>query len=456
MTSSSVPRGPKGSPLLGNALSLSRGGLAFLRMCAGEYGDLVSFRFFWKRILFVNHPDHIGQVLAANHRKVVKGMAHRTDRALMRDGLSLSEGDLWRRGRRMVQPAFHRERLEGYGKIIVGLAERMTEVWRDGETRDVGVAMRELTTAIVARALFGIDVRGDAAGLSMALALAMDCRDARARSPQLMLPGRCPTPANLRMRRARRRIDGIVQRIIDERGAAGDDRDDLLSLLLRARDEEGRGMTDQRVRDEVLTMFVAGTETVADLLAWVWYLLSQHPEVEARLVAELDAALGRRSPAVSDLSRLPYAGMIVSEALRLYPPASVLAREAIADFDLGAHRVARGTEIVVSPWVMHRDPRYFVDPDVFNPDRWADGLASRLPPYAYFPFGGGSRLCIGKSFALMEAILVLASVVPRYRLELLAGHPVVAEPIPTLHPKFGLPMVLHARLRAELDDGGRG
>lgn len=265
----------------------------------------------------------------------------------------------------------------------------------------------------------------------------------------MLLPVSLPTPTNLRMRRARRRIDDIVQRILEERRDAGDDRGDLLSMLLRAQDEDGRGVTARQVKDEVMAIFVGGHETVANLLAWAWYLLSQHPEVETRLLAELDTVLGGRLPTVSDLPRLPYTSTIVSEVLRLYPPASVLTREAIADVRIGAYTVARGTEIVVSPWVMHRDPRYFADPEVFKPDRWADGLASRLPRYAYFPFGGGPRLCIGKSFATMEAILVLAVVAQRFRLELLRGQRVVAEELPTLHPKFGLRMVVQPRQRGE-------
>ncbi|HVC35295.1 MAG TPA: cytochrome P450 [Chloroflexota bacterium] len=449
MTSSSLPRGPKGHPLLGNALSLSRGALEFLRACAGEYGDLVPLRFLGKRILLVNHPDDIAQVLATNHRKVVKGITRRSDHILLGDGISLSEGDVWRRERRLMQPAFHRERIAAYGEVMVASTERMIETWRDGETRDMCVDLSELTMAVVGQTLLDINLRGEAAELPAALASAMACRAARARSLHMLLPVSLPTPTNLRMRRARRRIDDIVQRILEERRDAGDDRGDLLSMLLRAQDEDGRGVTARQVKDEVMAIFVGGHETVANLLAWAWYLLSQHPEVETRLLAELDTVLGGRLPTVSDLPRLPYTSTIVSEVLRLYPPASVLTREAIADVRIGAYTVARGTEIVVSPWVMHRDPRYFADPEVFKPDRWADGLASRLPRYAYFPFGGGPRLCIGKSFATMEAILVLAVVAQRFRLELLRGQRVVAEELPTLHPKFGLRMVVQPRQRGE-------
>ena len=444
MTSSALPREPKGNPILGHALSLSGNALPFLLASAADYGDLIPLRFFGKRILFVNHPDHIAHVLATCHRQVVKGISRRSDHILLGDGISLSEGNVWRRERRLIQSAFYRERLAAYGADVVALTERTREGWCDGETRDLEVELTKLTMEIVGKTLFGIDA-GDNAELATAVSHAMACRAARVKSPQMLLPDRFPAPTTLRLRQARRRLDAIVQRRIDARRRAADDRDDLLALLLKARDEDGRALSDQQVRDEVVTIFVGGHETVADLLAWTWYLLSQHPEVEASLLAELDATLGGQLPTVADLSRLPYAGMVVSEVLRLYPPASVLTREVITDFAIDGYRVVPGTEIVMSPWVMHRDPRYFADPEAFRPERWADGLASRLPRYAYFPFGGGPRLCIGKAFATMEAMLVLATVVPRVHLALLPGQRVEAEEIPTLHPKDGLPMVLQSR-----------
>lgn len=449
MMSSSPPRGPKGSPILGHALSLSHDALEFLRSCAGAYGDLVPLRFLRKPILFVNHPDYIAHVLATNHQKVVKGIARRSDHALIGDGISLREGDSWLRERRIMQSSFQREDLAAHGADMVALTARMIGTWRDGEVRDTRVDMSNLAITIVGKTLFGIDVQDDATGLPEALTFAMECRDARVRSIEMLVPGNFPTLTNLRLRHARRKIDDIVDRFIQERRGSRDDRSDLLSKLLSTMDEDGQRMTNRQVRDEITTIFVGGNDTVADTLSWAWYLLSQHPAVEAKVVAELDATLGGRAPAPSDLPRLPYTSMVVSEVLRLYPPASVLIREATADFDIGTYRVAKGTQIVVSPWVMHRDVRYFAHPDAFNPDRWADGLARRIPRYTYFPFGGGPRLCIGRSFATMEVVLVLASVAQHFQLELLPGHPVIAEEIPTLHPKYGLQMVVHRRQRGQ-------
>jgi cytochrome P450 len=445
MTLSKVPRGPTGRPFIGQAWDLSRGALEFLRSCARDYGDLVPLQFFWKQIFFVNHPDYIGQVLATNHRKVDKCMARRLDHALLGDGIALSEGDEWRRERRMLQPSFHRERLAAYGELMVALAKRMTDRWQVGETRDICVDLSELSIAIVARTLFGITDASDEAELTRMLADALACRDARVRSLGLLLPERFPTPSSLRLRWARREIDRVVDRLIGERRNADDDRGDLLSTLLIAQHEDRGILTDQQVHNDVLTLLVAGSETVTDLLTWTWYVLSRHPEVETRLLAEIDGALGSRPPTVSDVGRLPYASAIVSEVLRLYPPAPALARAATEDVEIGGYRIERGTEIVVSQWVMQRDPRYFADPDAFDPDRWSDDLASRLPPYAYFPFGAGPRRCIGRSYATMEAVLVLVSVAQRFRLELVPGQRVVADEIPTLHPKFGLRMTVRQR-----------
>lgn len=443
-SSCDVRRGPRGFPLLGHAASLSFGRLEFLRACAARYGDLIPLRFFGKPILLVNHPDDVRQVLLINHQRVVKGMAHRTDRLLVRDGLSLSEGEDWRRDRRTMQPAFHRERLAEHGVVAVAWAERTLATWREGETRALDADLSQLALAIVVETFLGVDLR-DEPDLAQALSSALTLRDDRATSPEVFLPDVLPTPLNLRLRRARRRIDRLLNRILHARRRLPDDRDDLLSVLSRIQGEDGRPRTDGQVRDELVSVVVGGTETVANLLAWTFYLLSQHPDVDARLGSELDGVLDGRSPTVTDRPRLRYTESIVSEVLRLYPPAAVLEREAIADFDLSGYRVARGTDVLISPWVLHRDPRYFADPDRFDPDRWTGEAARQRPPYAYLPFGGGARRCIGMPFALLEATLILATVARRFRLELRPGHPVVAEPIPTLRPKYGLRMIVRGR-----------
>ncbi|HWP28608.1 MAG TPA: cytochrome P450, partial [Chloroflexota bacterium] len=346
----------------------------------------------------------------------------------------------------LIQPAFHRQQLAAYSEIMVACTEQLLATWRDGEVRDIHQEMMRLTLQIVARALFGADVADEAAVVDEALRVALERFGTRLSSLAFLLPDTLPTPDNWGFLRAARRLDAIVYRIIAARRASGADRGDLLSILLRARDEaDGGGMTDRQLHDEVMTLLLAGHETTAIALSWTWYLLSQHPAVEARLLAELQAVLGGRAPTAEDLPRLPYTEWVLWEALRLYPPAWALAREAVQDCEIGGYPVPAGTIVVMSQWLLHRDPRYFDAPERFLPERWADGLAKRLPRYAYFPFGGGPRLCIGAGFASLEAALVLATVLPRFRLTLVPGHPIALWPSVTLRPRYGIRMVLHRR-----------
>jgi cytochrome P450 len=428
--------------------------LGFLRDCALECGDLVPLRFFGKRILFVNHPDAIAQVLAAGPAQVTKGIVRRSDRLLLGEGITLREGAAWRSERRLIQPAFHRERQSAYGAAVVALAERLLACWRGGEVRDLAAEMGALTLTVIGQALLGLGAE-DATALAGAFGAVVDGRAAHARSPSMLLPPQWPTPANLRLRRARRLVDRVIQRAIDRRRGGAADGDDLLSLLLRARDAAGRPLPDGQVLDEVRTILVGGHETIANLLAWIWYLLAQHPEVEARLLAEV-ARAGGAALDPGDLPRLPYAEAVIAETLRLYPPAPVLTRVAIADLVIGGYPVTAGTELVVSPWVQQRDPRYFAEPERFLPARWAGDLASRLPRYAYFPFGGGPRVCLGKSFATLQASLVVATILPQFHCALVSDRPVVADPIPTLHPRGGLPMQLERRTPTVVDGRNGG
>lgn len=293
--------------LAGEGWDLSRDGLVFLQRCAREYGDLVPLRYFWKKLLFVNHPEYIEQVLVKHARKITKDVAQRADRALIGDGLFLNEGESWLGQRRLMQPAFHRERIAGYGAVMVDCAERLIAPWRDGEERDIYREMSRVTMAIVAETLFGFDVWDEADEVAAALDIALTSMGERVRSVQVLLPAALPTPVNLRLRDARRRIDRVVYRIIGERRATGEDRGDLLAMLLRAQFEDGSRLSDRQLRDEVMTFLVGGYETAADLLVWAWHLLAGHPEVEARLLAEIEDVLGGRTPEVGDLPRLRYA-----------------------------------------------------------------------------------------------------------------------------------------------------
>jgi len=392
----------------------------------------------------VNHPDLVEEVLVTRNRHFIKHFALRMTQTTLGNGLLTSEGEFWRRQRRLAQPAFHRDRIAGYAAVMVEYAERMLAGWADGQVRDVHDDMMRVTLEVVAKTLFDADISGDSADASAAMETLMRCFTARV-GRIIRLPERFPTPVNLRLRRAARRLDQILFRIIAERRAGGEDRGDLLSMLLHAQDEDDVRMTDHQLRDEAMTLFMAGHETTADTLTWAWYLLSQDPEVEARLHAELAEVLGGRAPGVADLPRLAYTEHVVTETLRLYPTVWLLGREAIEPCEVGGYRVPVGTTVYMSQWVVHRDPRFFDDPEVYHPDRWADGLAQRLPRYAYFPFGGGPRICIGNGFAMMESVLLLATIAQRFRLALAPGAMIKPLPTMTLRPDGGIKMVLAQR-----------
>jgi cytochrome P450 len=431
--------------LSGNLREFRSDMLAFYTQCARDYGDLVSFRLGLRRIYLLNRPEYIEDVLVTNNTNFIKTYIFRLLGPVLGNGLFLSEGDFWLRQRRLAQPAFHRDRIATYGGVMVASAEQMMEQWKDGETRDMHTEMTRLALRIVAKVLFDADVVNEAADVGAALEAVLETFNARFQS-LFPLPIRIPTPSNRRLTRAVRRLDEIIFPIIQRRRAGGEERADSLSLLLNARDQDdGRGMTDRQVRDEVMNLFLAGHETTANMLSWIWYLLALHPEVEHQLQDELRATLDGRPPTVADLPRLRYTEMVINEAIRLYPPAYVIGREAMQGCAVGGYELPRGATVLMSQWVVHRDPRYFEAPQSFRPERWADGLVRRLPRFAYFPFGGGPRVCIGNSFSLVEAALLLATVAQRFRFTLLPEPPVVPWASVTLRPKHGVWALLHRR-----------
>jgi cytochrome P450 len=436
-----IPPGPKGHFLRGHLPEMRRDLLGFYLRCAREYGDCTTLRFGLKRIFFVNHPALIEQVL--HSRNFTKHYALRMNRLLLGNGLLTSEGDFWLRQRRLIQPVFQRERLLSYAPDMTAFAQRQIDAWRDGDVRDFHAEMRQLTLAIAAKTLFGADVTGQSEAVGQALHDAMGTFSQRF-FRVIRIPESVPTPGNLRIRKAIRRLDNILYSLIHQRRAEGKQKD-LLSILLHARHEsDGTGMTDQQLRDEAMTLFLAGHETTALALAWGWYLLAQHPEVVEKLQAELHRVLGGRTPTAADLPNLVYTDMVVQEVMRIYPPAYAIGRQAIDACTIGGYAVPAGGTILMSQWVVHRDPRYFDDPERFYPQRWSDGLAKRLPRYAYFPFGGGQRVCIGNTFALMELPLVLATIAQRFRFSLPPGPPVLPKPQLTLQPDRPILLKLHA------------
>jgi cytochrome P450 len=422
---------------------LNENPLDYFTRLAREYGDIAGIRVVNFRTIFINHPDTIEEVLVANARKYIKGRVLRANRHVFGEGLLTSEGDFWLRQRRLAQPAFHRAQIASYAATMVEYAQRLLENWQDGEERDAHQEMMRLTLQIVAKTLFDADVARDTQNVGKSLELLLEFGANFRRT--LFVPHWVPTPTNLRIKREIALIESILYRIISERRASGREAGDLLSMLLHAQDEDGSRMTDRQLRDETITLFLAGHETTASTLSWAWWLLAQNPAAEAKLRAELDAVLGGRAPSLDDLSRLTYVGNVITEALRLYPPAWGLARVAIEDHEIAGYPVKKGMGIAMAQWVVHRDARWYDAPEEFRPERWEGDFLKRLPRFAYFPFGGGPRQCIGNAFALMEATLILATIAQKYRLRLVPGHPVVPLASITLRPRYGVRVLLESR-----------
>jgi cytochrome P450 len=439
-----TPPGPKGRFLVGVLPEFRKDPAGFLEKMARQYGDVVYLPLGRQHIYYVGHPEAIRDILVTHQNKFKKSRMLERARVLLGDGLLTSEGDHHRRQRRLVQPAFHRDRLAGYGAVMVDRASVVREQWKSGQPLDVLQEMMRLTLAIVAKTLFSTQVDSEADEIGAALTQVFDLFEIIL-MPFSEILEKLPLPAVRRFHRARKRLDETIYRLIAERRAEGRDKGDLLSMLLLARDEDGQGgMTDEQVRDEALTLFLAGHETTADALTWTWYLLSQNPRAEAEFHSELDRVLGGRLPSFEDVPQLRYAESVFAEALRLYPPAWGIGRRALEDYPVGGFVVPARSVVLMSPYAVHRDPRWFPDPLEFRPERWLSEDAAR-PKFGYFPFGGGARVCIGERFAWMEGSLILAVIGQRWRLRLEPGHPVERHARITLLPKHGMRMIPEAR-----------
>jgi cytochrome P450 len=416
-----------------------------------EYGDLVGLRIFNFRILLLNHPDHIEDVLVNHPRKFIKGRVLQANKRVFGRGLLTSEGDFWLRQRRLAQPAFHRARIAGYASTMVEYTERLLHEWQHGEERDIHKEMMRLTLHIVGKTLFDADVERDAQDIGKSMELLLEFGADFRRT--LFVPQWLPTPTNIRVERAIRQIEKVLYRMIAEKRASGRDAGDLLSMLLAAQDEDGSRMTDKQLRDEAITLFLAGHETTANTLSWTWWLLAQNPAVEAKLHAELRNVLAGRAPSLDDLPKLVYTNHIITESMRLYPPAWGTARTAIEDHEIAGYAVPKGSGVSFAQWTVHRDARWYDAPEEFRPERWEGDLLKRLPRFAYFPFGGGPRQCIGNAFALMEAALILATIAQQYRFRLVEGHPVVPLASITLRPRHGIRVVMESRAMSRVAVG---
>ena len=435
----SLPPGPKGLPIVGNIFQLRRDPLSFVREIQQTYGRMSTVQFGKQQVVMFLRPEHVRYLLVEKPRNFVKYDLGNL-RFLLGDGLLTSDGDFHRQQRRLVQPAFHKHRVEGYADTMVHLTEEMLEQWQPGSEVDISREMQQLTLRIILKALFNLDSPTQSASLGRAITTVIT-NSIRNFGSVRRLRLDLPFTRYGRMMAGKRELDTFVYDLIKQRRAEGRDVGDVLSMLLQAQDE-GNTMTDKQIHDQVFTFIAAGHETARNTMSWTFYLLSQHPHVLEKLLAELHTVLQGRSPSVDDLPHLPYLDWVINESWRVYPPAWTLIRRAVDAFDLDGYHFPAGTIAVLSQWVLHHLPDIWGDPDVFRPERWDPASGQQVPQWAYFPFGGGPLICIGMPFAELETRLLLATILQHYTPRLVPGFKVVPQPRVILRPKYGMHMIL--------------
>jgi len=439
------PPGPRNLPYVGQALSFARDPLGFLSGVAREHGDIAFFMLGDVRVYFVSRPEYVWEVLVTKRTRFeISTMRSRLE-PVLGTGMLTSRGDLHARQRRLMQPVFRKSRIDSYAGIMVDYAQRARDSWRPDEEIDLTGELMRLAMALVAKTLFGHDIEEDSDAVSRNLSILMEFFT-RLMSP-LRWTLRFPLPSTLRFRRALSELDAVVYRMVERRRANPLGGDDLLSLLVQAKDDETHAqMTEKQLRDEVFSLLMAGHETTANALGWTLCLLAQNREADARLHQEVKAVLaGRDRFEPADLERLTYGRMVLMEAMRLYPPAWFIGRTALEDVEVGGYQIPRGASVLMSQFVAHRDGRYFEEPEAFRPERWTEAFAAGLPRGAYFPFSAGDRHCLGEGFAWLEALLALATFVERWKFDLVPGQAIYPRPSITLRPNAGIRMIVRER-----------
>ena len=440
--------GPKGNFFLGNALQLNQNLLGFITDCAEQYGDIVPLRLGLTPACLINKPEYIEQILQKRELFVKNTPDWRTLRTLVGQGLITSEGDFWARQRRLIQPVFHQKRINAYAETMVNYTKDLLLSWKDREIRDIHEDMMHLTLNIVTKTIFDIDLTGtEGKKIADSLNIAMEWFANQQKQGYLQLFW-LPIPINFRYQGALKKMDRFIYELIRQRRAKRKDSGDLLSMLMEALDSsDSTGMSEGQLRDELATLMLAGHETTANLLSWAFILLCQHPRVEAKLILELETVLGNGLPNIENINHLQYTQQVIKESLRLYPPVYALPRCPIRDCEIGSYTFPAGCFMIVSSWVMQRSSSYFANPEKFQPERWENNLEKELPKGVYFPFGEGPRSCIGKGFAMMEATLILATIVQKFKLQLLSDPPLVPFPSMTLRPKYGIKVLVNQMQR---------
>ncbi len=438
---STLPPGPRGLPIVGSGLQFQHNPLTFVRELQRTYGRMATIHIGKTQLVLFFRPEHVRYFLTENPRNFVKPNlgGGRNLRFFLGDGLLTTEGDFHRQQRRLVQPAFHKHHVESYADVMVQLTQEMLADWQPGTELNIAQAMQQLTLRIIVKTLFNVDSAAQAAQLGHAFNEVINNGPTRFGVQRLRID--LPFTAYGRRMAGIRTLDGFVYDLIAQRRKDGRDTGDILSMLLHVQDE-GNTMTDKQVHDQVLTFVAAGHETAQNTLSWTFYLLSQDHAIREKLIAELHTVLAGRAPTVEDLPNLPYLEWVINKSWRVYPPAWTQGRRAIDAFDLDGYHFPAGTAAIFSQWVIHNLPDIWGDPEVFRPERWDPANGQKLPQFAYFPFGGGPRICIGMPFAQLETKLLLATILQSYTPELVPGFPVVLQPRVTLRPKYGMRMRL--------------
>ncbi|RPA67758.1 cytochrome P450 [Cyclobacteriaceae bacterium YHN15] len=439
---SKLPPGPKPKISLMNLLRFRKDSLGFLKDISKEFGDIVHFRMGPLRVLLLNHPEYIKEVLSTQQSNFVKGRPLEMAKELLGEGLLTSEGEFHKRQSRVIQPAFHRKMMGSYAPAMTEYAARLMESWEEGKSVDMMQEMIKMSTGIAGKTMFNVDMEEEAPEINKALDSVMSLFD-RVSLPFAEFLLKLPLPGTIRFFRAKSRLDETIYRIIEERKRSRLNNGDLLSLLLQ--DQEEGGMSDEQIRDEALTLLLTAFDTTSLALTWTWYLISQHPQVEAELHEELDRVLKGRMPTLEDVTLLKFTRMVFSEAMRLYPPIYIIARQAVHDFSIGGYELPADTIVLMCPYLIHHDSRFHSKPEIFNPHNWEDRPGGQHPRYEYFPFSEGPRACIGQHYAWLEGVMVLASIAQSWKVKLVPDHPVEIAQLLNLRPKHGMKMQVFRR-----------
>lgn len=438
-----------GYPVIGNMLEFARDPIKFITRLQRDYGDVAAFSLLGNKSVLVSHPEDINTILQETGKGYGKFAPTYVLQNVLGNGLVTSEGDFWKRQRKLIAPAFHHQSIKQYADQMVAYGQDMVNTWQGGEVRDVHQEMMTLTQRIIMKVLFDVDVINNAGEASKAFDAMMHAMGSEMKGIEAVLPKFVPTSSRTQMLEGVEYINGLLLDIIGKRRAEGSNssRHDLLTMLMEARDDDGQPMSTQQLLDEIRTLYLAGHETTATTLSWTWLLLFQNPEAYARLEAEVDQVLDGRAPTADDVQRLLYCNAVIRESLRCYPVAWITQRTAVEDVEIGGCEISKGTFIFLSPWIVHHDPRWYPEPDSFQPERWLKDKSEQPARETYIPFGGGPHICIGNGLAMMEAVLLLATFVQRYHVAVLPDHPIATELAGTLRPKYGIRAALTERTR---------